>query len=425
MDSNQLLAYLQTREALDELEAIYPGAAERQAARYRALAERHQERFGPKERLLLCSAPGRTEIAGNHTDHNHGRVLAASISLDTLAAASPNDMGVVTLYSEGYEEPFVVDLGGLNVRDDEKETTYALIRGVAARMKALGRPIGGFDAVVTSTVFKGSGLSSSAAFEVMLVALFDALYGDFDIDAKLRAQIAQYAENQYFGKPCGLLDQMASSVGGLVTMDFQHSDAEIRALRYDFSCKGYALAVVSAGGEHGNLTADYAAIPAEMIEVAHALGGGVLRDIPPQAMLDRIPELKNRVPDRAILRALHFYDEDARIPRLVEALERDDLPAFFAGIIASGESSWKLLQNLYVAGSENQEMALALELSHRLLEGRGAWRIHGGGFAGTILAFVPFDLLDAYRARMNAVFGESACTTLSVRPVGPAVVGRT
>ncbi len=423
MNTKRMIDFLATPEALNALSRIYPGGEAKEAARYQALVARHREIFGEADQLIFASAPGRTEIAGNHTDHNHGRVLAAAINLDTVAAASKRADSVVTLYSEGYDKPFVVDLKDLEPIPAEYESTHSLVRGVAGRMKALGYPIGGLNAVVTSTVFKGSGLSSSAAFEVMLVQLFDALYGDGQMAAEPRALIAKYAENHYFGKPSGLLDQMASSVGGLVTMDFKDPDAVIEAIAYDFAKKGYAMAVVSAGGEHGNLTSHYAAIPVEMKQVAELLGGKVLREIPQAQFEKAIPSLKGRVPDRAILRALHFYDEDTRIPHLVEALKKDDLDAFFEGIIASGESSWKLLQNLYVPGSDNQEMALALELSRRMLQGRGAWRIHGGGFAGTILAFVPTDLMDEYTARMNAVFGQGAVTALSVRPVGPAVIG--
>ncbi len=424
MNTRQMIDFLQTPEAAQALSKVYPGDEAREAARYKALAESHRKIFGEAEELIFASAPGRTEIAGNHTDHNHGRVLAAAISLDTVAAASKRADSTVTLYSEGYDKPFVVDLKELEAVPAEYETTQSLIRGVAARMKALGHAVGGLDAVVTSTVFKGSGLSSSAAFEVMLVTLFDALFGDGKISAETRALIAKYAENNYFGKPSGLLDQMASSVGGLVTMDFKDPDAVIEAIPYDFAKKGYAMAVVSAGGEHGNLTSHYAAIPVEMKQVAGLLGGKALREIPQAEFEAAIPSLKGRATDRAILRSLHFYDEDARVPRLVEALKKDDLDAFFAGIVASGESSWKLLQNLYVPGSENQEMALALELSRRALSGRGAWRIHGGGFAGTILAFVPLSMMDEYTARMNAVFGQGAVTQLRVRPVGPAVLGK-
>ena len=422
MNTKQMIEYLTTNDALEVISRAYPGGEAEEAARYRALAMRHLEKFGEKEELIFASAPGRTEIAGNHTDHNHGRVLAAAVSLDTVAVASKRSDLLVTMFSEGYEKPFVVDLSHLEPDPAEQETTDSLIRGVAARMAALGFKVGGLDAYITSSVFKGSGLSSSAALEVMLVKLFDAMYGEDSISAETRALIAQYAENHYFGKPCGLMDQMASSVGGLVMMDFKDPDAVIEAIAYDFAAKGYAMAVVSAGGEHGNLTSHYAAIPIEMREVARVFGANALREVPKEQFEAAIPALKGRVSDRAILRALHFYDEDARIPALVEALKRGDLSAFFDGIIASGESSWKLLQNLYVPGSGNQEMALALELSRRLLLGRGAWRIHGGGFAGTILAFVPLDLMDAYAARMNAVFGQGAVTRLRVRPVGPAVI---
>lgn len=388
-----------------------------QSSRYGALADAFRGQFS-REPEMFVSAPGRTEVVGNHTDHNRGRVLAAAVNLDTVAAVAAREDGVVTLYSAGYDRPFVVDLSDLTVHEDEKETTFALIRGVAARLKELGYRIGGFDASVTSTVFKGSGLSSSAAFEVMLVAAFDALYNGWTIDAKLNARISQYAENVFFGKPSGLLDQSASAVGGLVTMDFAPEIADVEALQYDFGAKGYAICVVSAGGEHGNLTADYAAIPAEMKQVAQAMGVDVLAKITAGQLWDAVPMLKKQVSDRAILRAFHFVDETRRVTEAVDALKKDDLNRFFAAVIASGESSWKLLQNLHVEGSSNQEMPLALEMSRRMLEGRGAWRIHGGGFAGTILAFVPMDLLDEYSARMNAVFGEKATTALAIRPEG-------
>jgi galactokinase len=319
-----------------------------------------------------------------------------------------------------------VDLDDLSARPEERETSSALIRGVAARMKALGYEIGGFDAVVDSTVFKGSGLSSSAAFEVLICAVLDALYNCFSMDAKLRAKIARYAENEYFGKPCGLMDQMASSMGGLVAIDFKDDDPAVTSISYDFEAKGYALAVVSAGGEHGSLTAEYASMPDEMKYVASLLGGEALRDVDPAVIEDSIAALKGKAPDRAILRSLHFIDEDSRVARLTRALEGGDLSAFFEGIIESGESSWKLLQNIYVPGGDNQEMALALELSRRMLKGSGAWRIHGGGFAGTILAFVPLDFMGEYARRMDAVFGENSVTRLSIRSAGAAAfeVGR-
>ncbi len=405
-----------TPKALDGVHALY-GNDSSAEQRCEALISRFESRYGYAPQQLV-SAPGRTEILGNHTDHNHGRVLAASVTLDTLAAVAPNGTNTVYLYSEGFAEPFCVSLDQLAPVKAEEGTTASLIRGVAAFLKEEGVPVAGFDAEVTSTVFRGSGLSSSAAFEVLLCAIFDALFGGWRLEAKHRAALSQKVENQYFGKPCGLMDQMASSVGGLVAIDFGGAEAQVESMKYDFAAKGLRLCVVQAGGDHENLTAEYAAIPAEMRAVARALGGEVLRDIAPEALLKAIPNLKNRVPDRAILRALHFMDEDARVAAAFEALKKDDLGEFLRLVIASGESSWKLLQNVYVAGSDNREMALALELSRRMLEGRGAWRIHGGGFGGTILAFVPEDMLAVYQQEMNGVFGENACVPLDVRPVG-------
>ena len=397
------------------LNALYAG--QDQLPRYSALADDFRARFG-REPELFVSAPGRTEVVGNHTDHQNGRVLAGAVNLDTVAAVAANGRDVVTLYSAGYDAPFVVDLSDLTVREDEKNTTFSLIRGVAARLKELGYAIGGFDAQVTSTVFKGSGLSSSAAFEVMLVAAFDALFNNWSIDPKLNARISQFAENVYFGKPSGLLDQSASAVGGLVAMDFAPEIADVEAINYDFGKKGYAVCVVSVGGEHGNLTDAYASIPVEMKQVARCMGAELLEKITPEELEKALPKLKNRVSDRAILRAFHFVDETRRAAHAAQALKDDDLNAFFADVIASGESSWKLLQNLHVEASDNQEMPLALEMSRRMLEGRGAWRIHGGGFAGTILAFVPMDMVEKYSAAMDAVFGERATTVLSIRPEG-------
>ncbi len=397
------------------MSALYPGKD--QTERYCRLVDAFRSQFG-REPEMFVSAPGRTEVVGNHTDHQNGKVLAASVDLDTVAAVAPRDDGRVVLYSEGYEKPFDVDIADGEVREDEKETTFALIRGVAARLRQTGYRVGGFDASVTSTVFKGSGLSSSAAFEVMLVAAFDALYNGWTVDAKENARISQYAENTYFGKPSGLLDQTASAVGGLVTMDFAVSPAAVESLNYDFGAKGYAVCVVSAGGEHGNLTSEYAAVPAEMRQVAAAMGAKLLYEITPDQLFAALPKLKNRVSDRAILRAFHFVDETRRVEEAVAALRADDLQAFFKAVVDSGESSWKLLQNLHVPASDNQEMPLALEMSRRMLEGRGAWRIHGGGFAGTILAFVPFDALETYRTAMDGVFGSGATTVLAIRPEG-------
>ena len=409
---------------MNRLERLYGGkdAANRQIQRFDALRASFARHFGDANGTTLVSAPGRTEIAGNHTDHNFGCVLAASVDMDTVACVRRTDSSVVTLYSEGYEKPFVVDVSDLSVRPEEKGTTSALIRGVAARMREAGYRVGGFEADVTSTVMSGSGLSSSAAFEVLLVSVNDALFNGWTVDAQLNAKISQQAENLYFLKPCGLMDQMASAVGGLVAIDFKDGGAKVESLAYDFSAKGFTLCVVSAGGDHGNLTDEYAAIPAEMKQVARLLGGNALRDVEDK-IEESVPFLKGRASDRAILRALHFADENRRVRAMLTALKNDDLGAFLAGIVASGESSWKLLQNLCVPGRENQEMPLALELSRRMLDGRGAWRIHGGGFAGTILAFVPTEMFAAYRARMESVFGAGAVKPLYVRPEGAALLG--
>ena len=399
----------------EKLDALYGGVDQKE--RYTRLADAYRANFGG-ECELFVSAPGRAEVVGNHTDHNRGRVLAASVNLDSVAAVADNHSNRVCLFSEGYDQPFIVNLNDLEVFEDEKNTTSALIRGVAARLKQLGYKIGGFNAQVTSTVFKGSGLSSSAAFEVMLVAAFDALFNGWVIDAKENARISQYAENVYFGKPCGLLDQTASAVGGLVALDFAPEIASVEAMTYDFKSKGYAVCVVSAGGDHGDLTDAYASITIEMHQVAQAMGVDVLAKVAPDQLMEALPKLKNQVPDRAILRAFHFVDETRRVSDAIDALRRDDLNAFFNAVIESGESSWKLLQNLHAEGSENQEMPLACEISRRMLRGRGAWRIHGGGFAGTILAFVPLDMLDRYASVMDSVFGKGATTVLSIRPQG-------
>ena len=399
----------------DRLNALYAG--QDQYERYNRLAEAFRSHFN-REPESFVSAPGRAEVVGNHTDHQNGKVLAAAVNLDTVAAVAPRGDNRVVLYSEGFPKAFDVDLNDLSIHEDEAETTLSLIRGVAARLTQLKYRIGGFDACVTSTVFKGSGLSSSAAFEVMLVGVFDALYNGWVIDPQENARISRYAENVYFGKPSGLMDQMASAVGGLSIQDFGRDPTNVEAIQYDFGAKGYAVCVVSAGGEHGNLTDEYAAIPFEMKSVAKQFGQELLQNVTPEALFEAIPRLKNVVSDRSILRALHFVDATRRAQDAADALKRDDLQTFFKVVIRAGNSSWELLQNLNVATSSNQDIPLALEMSRRMLEGRGAWRNHGGGFAGTILAFVPFELLDYYRSVMDSVFGQGATTPLAIRPEG-------
>ena len=406
-------------ERLNHLYGNRDGMMVAQSARYIALLKRHEELFNCEDGpVVLISAPGRTEIGGNHTDHNRGKVLAAAVNLDTVAAVSARSDMLVHLHSEGYPA-MTLDLSDLQPREEEKGTTAALIRGVADRMTQLGYKVGGFDAACTSNVTSGSGLSSSAAFEVLICAVLDKLYNGWTLDYKLRAQISQYAENVHFGKPSGLLDQMASSAGGLVHIDFKGDDPVVRPMNYDFSQKGYALVVVNTGGSHADLTDAYAAIPSEMKAVAACFGESCLRRVRPEQIVQELPRLREEVSDRAIMRAMHFFQENTRVVKQVEALESDDLNAFFDAIISSGRSSFMYLQNVY-ASQEDQSLSLALCLAEDKLKGKGAWRIHGGGFAGTTLNFVPVCELDAFISEMESAFGEHSCQILDIRPEGAA-----
>ena len=416
---------LKSPEGMQRLKHLYgdrDGMLVEQTARYTDLIKRHEELFHETEaEVMLISAPGRTEIGGNHTDHNRGRVLAAAVNLDALSAVSARKDMEVHVYSDGYP-PLILDLNELGAVERERGTTAALIRGVAARMKELGYQIGGFNAAVTSSVASGSGLSSSAAFEVMICAILDQLYNGFVIDFVTRAKIAQYAENVYFGKPSGLLDQMASSAGGLVTVDFRCDDPEVRAMNFDFAKYGYSLVVVATGGSHADLTDDYAAIPAEMKQVAACFGEPYLRRVRPEEFYQALPQLRGKVSDRALLRAMHFFEEDERVVRQVSALDRNDLFAFMWEIICSGRSSYMYLQNVY-ANNRDQSLSLALAMAeHMLADKDGAWRIHGGGFAGTTLNFVPAAQLKHFIDSMEAAFGAHCCHVLDIRPEGPAVV---
>ena len=370
--------------------------------------------------IYRFSAPGRTEISGNHTDHQHGCVLAAAVNMQTTAEVTLRDDDCIRVASEGYA-PVEIRLDDLSIHEDEKNTTAAIVRGVAAAFRQRGCELRGFDASVRSTVLPGSGLSSSAAFEVLIAAILDGLYNGFIVDAKTRAVIAQKVENVYFGKPCGLMDQMASSVGGMVTIDFKEKDAKVEAIACDFAAKGYALCVVNTGGDHGDLTDDYAAIRKEMEAVAAHFGKHVLREVEPEAVESRIGEVRRACGDRAVLRALHYYDENARVLEQAAAIRGGDLPAFFDAVNRSGESSWKLLQNVYARPTEEQ-MAMGIELSRRFLHGDGAQRVHGGGFAGTIQAYVPLARLADYKKLMEDAFGAGSCTALMVRPEGAVMM---
>jgi galactokinase len=416
----------------DLIEAVSSGGADRslaelygnaelarQQARTIELLERFSARCPAADDVALFSAPGRTEVGGNHTDHNGGRVLAAAVNLDAIAAAARRGDGVISLQSEGYGES-VVDTRRLEVVAKERGTVAALVRGVCAGLAARGHGIGGFDACVTSDVLKGSGLSSSAAFEVLVGAILNGLYNRGRVDPLVVAQVGQYAENVYFGKPCGLMDQTASSLGGFVTIDFRDAARPlVHRVAFDFAGSGHALVIVDTGGNHADLTPEYAAVRSEMQAVASALGGQALCDVSEEQALTNIPVLRAAAGDRATLRALHFFEDDRRVAAQAAALEEGQFDRFLALVVESGRSSWMLLQNCYPPHSSRaQGVPLALALSERFLGGRGAWRVHGGGFAGTIQAFVPRDLLADYLAKMRSIFGQDACHELSVRQVG-------
>lgn len=371
------------------------------------------------EKHYKFSAPGRSEISGNHTDHQHGCVLAAAVNLETVADVCLNGTNNIWVQSEGYPT-IKVDLNDLSVHEEEKNTTAALIRGVAYSFVQRGAKLEGFDAVVSSTVLPGSGLSSSAAFEVLFGTIMNELFFDKKLTAVEIAQIGQFAENVYFGKPCGLMDQMASSVGGLVYIDFENpKDPVIEKIDFDLAKAGYALCIIDSGADHADLTDEYAAIPYELKEVCDFFGKEVLRQIPEEDFLQALPDLKKHVSDRAILRAIHVYQENKRVKVQAAALKNEDLYAFFHLVRQSGHSSWMYLQNIYPAGSiMKQEVALVLALCDTLLQGRGAYRVHGGGFAGTVQAFVPFDLLPQFKASMENVLGEGKCHVLNIRSEG-------
>lgn len=404
----------------EPIAALYgPKAVPAQESRYQHLLAGLEESFGPWEKAAVFSAPGRTEIGGNHTDHQHGRVLAASINLDAIAAVSLNGENVIRVQSEGYP-PVVVELDSLDVRESERNTSAAIIRGIAAWFRRQGADLAGFSAYVMSSVLGGSGLSSSAAFEILFGKIMNDLFFGGRCSAIQLAQVGQYAENVYFGKPSGLLDQMGSSVGGMVTIDFKdNANPAVERVDFDFAATGHALCIIDSGADHADLTDEYAAVPGELGEICAHFGKSVLREVPESEFYAALPVLRRKAGDRAVLRAIHIYEENRRVGAQVEALRRNDFDGFLSLIRASGLSSWRCLQNVVPAGyTHHQEVALALTLCEGLLGGRGACRVHGGGFAGTIQAFVPLDMLDGFRVEMEQVLGDGACHVLTIRPTG-------
>ena len=398
-----------------------------QRERYISVIDQFENEFGSGRSVRLYSAPGRTEIGGNHTDHNNGVVLAGSVNLDMVAVVSPNEENVIRVKSLGFDKIDDVDVTNLVPQPREAEHSASLIRGVAKGIVDAGGKVGGFDCYTTSNVLRGSGLSSSAAFEVCIGAILRGEYNNNDMEkfnqVKI-AQIGQYAENVFFGKPCGLMDQTACAVGKVITIDFKEvGHPVVREVPFDLAAKGFALCISDTKGSHADLTDDYAAVRREMESVAEFFGKKVLRDVDEETFLKAIPEVRKVTGDRAVVRAIHFYNDSRRAGEIYEAIKADDFDRFLQLIIEGGHSSFEFNQNAYsIKNPQEQGVPLALAISQKVLNGRGAWRLQGGGFAGTIQAFVPLALLETYKNAIDAVFGAGSCHVLSVRNYGAVMV---
>ena len=393
------------------------------AARYAAVLDGLEATFGAHTEAGLYSAPGRTEIGGNHTDHQHGRVLAGSVNIDMIAAAAPNSLNQLRVQSEGYDL-CVISLDDLTARKEEENTTISLLRGECEAFRQRGAKLAGLDVYISSNVPKGSGVSSSAAFEVLIGVILNDCFMTEKVSPIAIAQIGQWAENVYFGKPCGLMDQMASSVGNIITIDFASpAKPVVEPVAVDFSKAGLALCILDSGADHADLTDEYAAIPAECRAVAAVCGGEVLRDVPFETFLAKLPECRRQCGDRAVLRAFHIYADNDRVAKQVAALREGDFGTFLRLVSESGHSSWEYLQNVIPAGyKEHQEMGVTIAAAKHYLNGKGAVRVHGGGFAGTAQAFVPVEMLADFKKNMEAILGEGRCHVLSIRPEGGAVL---
>ena len=418
--SGEWIAAVQTGALDGALARLYaPDGVEQARQRAASVLNDFQSAFDPGTDVMLFSAPGRTEIGGNHTDHQHGRVLCGSVDMDMLACAAPNGLKVIRVHSRGYA-PVQVELDSLLPRTEELNTTAALVRGVAAKISKLGYPVGGFDVTMTSDVLPGSGLSSSAAFEVLMGNIINRFFCGGALDAVEIAKIGQYAENIYFGKPCGLMDQMACSVGGVVSIDFTDPmSPSVCRVDCDLDRFGYVLCIVDTGSCHADLTDDYADITREMGAVAAYFGVQVLRDVPESDFRAAIPALRETCGDRAVLRAMHFYEDDRRAAQEADALDAGEFDRFLALVNASGLSSELKLQNAWSVGAPTQQaIPLALAEGRRLLNGSGAIRVHGGGFAGTIQAFVPNDRLEEFKTGMENLLGPGKCHVMRIRSQG-------
>lgn len=399
---------------------IYVDASklEYQKNRYIEAIKKFENSYGPGE-IELFSAPGRSEVGGNHTDHQYGEVLAASINLDTIGIVRKTDDNTIRIISDDYAE-VIISLDDIGLKEEEKETTVALIKGVVAGLVDRGYKVGGFRAYATSDVLIGAGLSSSAAFETLIGTIMSGLYNDMSISAVEIAIIGQYAENVYFGKPCGLMDQMACSVGNLVHIDFEKpTNPQVEKLDFNMSDYGYSLCITDTKGSHADLTDDYAAVPQEMKAVAAYFGKDVLREVELTEVMKAIPVLRTKLGDRSVLRALHFFTENERVQKEVASLKQGDIESFLKAVKASGDSSFKYLQNVYSNGDVmNQNISIALLMSDITLKTEGVSRVHGGGFAGTIQAFVKNEFVLPYKMQMDNIFGEGSCKDLRIRKYG-------
>ena len=422
MNANQMKSHIANGGIDAVLTHIYgESAVGAQKVRYASAIDEFAKLYGEDRDITLYSVAGRSELSGNHTDHNHGCVVAASIDLDIIAVAAQRADSVIRVKSEGFPED-VVDFAAYNAPVEAKfGTSESIIAGMVQGFLKDGYKVGGFDAYTTSNVLKGSGLSSSAAFEDMIGNILSHMYNNGGVDNVEIAKLAQYSENVFFGKPCGLMDQVACAVGGIVAIDFEDPKAPIiNKVDFDISGAGYNLCIVNTGGNHADLTDDYASVPAEMKAVAAYFGKKVLREVDERELISAIPALREQVGDRAILRALHFFAENKRVAKQKSALLGGDLDAFFSEVLASGKSSFCYLQNVYTTKNlYEQGLSLALCLAEQYLSGkRSAWRVHGGGFAGTIQAYVPMSDVEGFRALMDGVFGEGKCIVLRIRPEG-------
>ena len=423
MKTNLLKEYINNGQLDEKIASLYgEDQIAFQRERYNKAIDGYVAQYGKEDAdIQIFSVSGRSEISGNHTDHNNGKVIAAAINLDVIAIVTPRNDGIINVKSEGFEKVDTVDVK--NTKPDEKYyfKSYSLITGMCDGFENNGYKVGGFDAYTTSNVFKGSGLSSSAAFEVMIGNILNHLYNDGKVDNVMIAKIAQFAENVHFGKKSGLMDQMACAVGGFISIDFEDtSNPIIKKIDFDLNKYGYYLYIVNTGGNHADLNDDYSSVPEEMKSVARLLGSEVLRGIKYSDVIENSKLLREKVGDRAILRAIHYLNENERVDRQVRSLENGDIDSFFSDVISSGMSSFRYLQNVYtVKNVSEQGLSLALAVSEQILNGkRAAWRVHGGGFAGTIQAFVPADLSETYKKEIEKVFGEGNCVALRVRNDG-------